>query len=834
MNQSTTPEAHRHGWIYLLLVLVFGVLVYRDALVPGRVLFTTDDNIGAIGLRKSTLPHAFLGGWDDSTVAGQPMNTPVNFTNLVLSVLSPRAFVNWIHAIDLILGSWFFMLFLRLRGIGWMAATLGALLAYWLGSTFFLTYAGHIGKFGVVLFTGLYLYSIERAVRDRSIAFAVLAGASMAGMFVEQSDSALFFATVLGPYAVFRCWQSFGRAWSAYLKILVPVGVVTAMIGFHAVYAAYSFYRLDKPEASAGGDSWQELWDYCTQWSWPPSETIEFIAPGYMGWRSGEPTGPYWGALGRSAQWQPQFGPNGMNFKLETFYKGLIPLLFLALGLYHSLIRKRDDRDQRQQALFWTIAMGVTFLLSCGKYTPLYRLFFELPGVSSIRNPVKFMQITQFAMAYLAAIGLDYWLTWLSRRGTLKQDPDQPVIQRFARFTLHVAIVFSVFALLLLVQSGGAVASFAAQGWQDLAKAIVSTRSQAMVHAAVMAWIAYGLFRLGFASGGIKHTSWRHLGAAVLVVMMVDQLLVSRRYVQSVETASLVSEGALIPALQQGLGHQRGYLWNPPPSMNSPWGGLYNQWSTILFPYYQVPLLNIAQMRMPEDYKAFFGALGSRPALLWSHLGLGMALAPADFWMQVRNDPSLRGAFEPVAGFNVVPAGKTGATTVLAAPNQPSQHVLLQFNRPADRFALIGAWNRASLAEAVAAMAQSEPFATVQVDPEGTAAWPAPGEPGRVGDVTVTRYRSGRMALRIPPTDREVVLRAAEKYAADWRAWVDGVEQPVVRADAVFLGVLLPPADREREVVLAFHPQRTTLYVQFAGMGLAALALLGVLVRRRG
>ncbi len=819
-KESTTT---RSGWLYLLLILLFGIMVYRDALMPGHVIFTTDDNVGAIADRKSTLPYAFMGGWLDSLAVGLPNNVPVNLTNLLLAVMSPRLFVNWIHTIDLVVGSWFFMLYLRLRGMQWISSLLGALLTFWLGSTFFLTYAGHIGKFGVVMCAGIYLYCIEKAIRERSVNYAVLAGAAMAGMFLEQSDSALFFATVLGPYAVFRCWQAFRMEWKSYLRILVPVGVATAMIGFNAVYAAYSFYRIESSDNAADTQSAQELWDYCTQWSWPPSETIEFIAPGYMGWRTGEPSGPYWGALGRSAQWQPQFGPNGMNFKLETFYKGILPMLFLALGFYHSLVRRRDDKDQRQVMVFWTLALVVTFVLACGKYTPLYRLFFMLPGVSSIRNPVKFMQITQFAMGFLAAAGLDYWLRWMMNRGTLKQDVDKPVLASFTRYVMYTAIALTLFAVLLFAQQGGAAAEFASQGWMDMGQVIAANRASALLHAALIAWIAYGLLRLGFSSGSIKHTSWVHLGGAVIAVVMVDQLMISRRYVQSVETNSLVSEGALIPYLQQNLEHQRAYLWNPPPNMQNQWGGIYNQWMTILFPYHQVPLLNVAQMRMSDDYKAFFETFGPRPVQMWALAGLKYALTPAEFWMQVRNDPSLRGAFEPVAGFNITKAGKNGVTTVQSMGQQPAQHVLLRFLRPSDRFTLVTAWKPMEWRDAITELTRIDPLTEVMVDPEKSADWPASGQPGRTGEVHVNSYRPGRFDLQIR-TDRAAVLRVSEKYFPDWRAWVDGVEKPVVRTDGIFLGVLVTPSDGPQNVVLAFQPQRTTFYLQMAGLAIAVLS----------
>ncbi|MDD5679363.1 MAG: hypothetical protein PHW60_15450 [Kiritimatiellae bacterium] len=195
-------------------------------------------------------------------------------------------------------------------------------------------------------------------------------------------------------------------------------------------------------------ESPREKWDYVTQWSWPPEESIDFIAPGYMGWRSGEPAGPYWGRMGRSAGWE-QTQQGFMNFKLENMYLGIIPILLamfavfsvLARGKYGSSevvecgsksVKGEKDKDiqsytdtplrhyattsRRAEIIFWGAVVVIALLLSFGKFFPLYALFYKLPMVSSIRNPNKFLQIFQLALGILAAYGLDGMLRMGGRR----------------------------------------------------------------------------------------------------------------------------------------------------------------------------------------------------------------------------------------------------------------------------------------------------------------------------------------------------------------------------------------------------------------------------------
>ena len=216
------PEEER-PWpmmLALLFFIVLAIVVFRDLLATDRVLFTTDDNIGILARSKSALPDKFFGGWLSSPLLGKPQIAPLNWTNLLLWLLPVHFFVNWIHAVDLALGSFFLSLFFRSRGLGWPAAVLGAVTTFWLGMNFTLTYSGHIGKFGVLLFAGLTLWLQDKAVRKLSVAFAIAAGGAWGGMLLEQPDVALLFLLALGPYALYRLAREHGWQWRAWVRVL--------------------------------------------------------------------------------------------------------------------------------------------------------------------------------------------------------------------------------------------------------------------------------------------------------------------------------------------------------------------------------------------------------------------------------------------------------------------------------------------------------------------------------------------------------------------------------------------------------------------------------------
>jgi hypothetical protein len=331
----------------------------------------------------------------------------INLTYLLLWILPVGVFASVYHAVCLTLASTLLALFLREQGVHRMGAALGGIAYAWTGSNLTLTYAGHLPKFAVLVFAAACLVCVEKAVRRRSPAWACLAGGAMGGMFLEIQDMALFFSLVLGPYVLFALWREGIVRPAGVMRLLLPLLVVA---GLTAARPVIDGYRTSvKGVASVSDDNPQAKWEFATQWSWPPEESIDFIAPGYMGWRSGDPQGPYWGRMGRSEGWETT-RQGFMNFKLESQYLGAVPIVFALFALYAARKQPADTvtgpASGRADVVFWGVAMLVTLLLAFGKHFPLYQVFFALPVVDSIRNPNKFLQVFQLALAVLAGYGL--------------------------------------------------------------------------------------------------------------------------------------------------------------------------------------------------------------------------------------------------------------------------------------------------------------------------------------------------------------------------------------------------------------------------------------------
>ncbi len=798
----------RSPWLFLVLLIAFGLLVYRSALIPSQILFTSDDNIGAMAMRKALLPGGFFRAWDDSVLAGQPSLLNVSWTNLLLWILPLRVFQNVIHALDLIVASLCLGLFLRERGVRWAAAGVGALTAFWLGSTFFLTYAGHIGKFGVVMFAAISVWCIECAARRRSWAWAVLGGGAMGAMFIEQADVALFFALVLGPYAIFATWRESGRQIREHLRVVLPAAVFALVLGFRAIWIAKAFFSLDG-SAEAPPEDRQQVWSYCTQWSWPPEETLEWIAPGYYGWRSGEPTGPYWGRLGRSDGWE-QTRQGYPNFKLETLYLGVFPIVLVALALYLAFMLRAMDRPD---VVFWSVAALLTFLLGLGKFTPLYRLFFELPGMSSIRGPVKFMQVTQFALGILAALGAEGLFRLVARS-------ERPRLTLFVRGVGVLGGLLLLFALGLGASTPTAIQQMAAQGWGAAARVIVDNRVSGLAHAGLLLLLAAGWVAVVARTRSapmLARLAWVAAG-----VIALDQLTVSGRYVKTVGAEGYISASPVTDYFKKQAGHQRVFL----ASQES----FYNLWLSVLFPYHGIPTYNVAQIRMPDDYQQFLTAMGQDMPRLWQYFAVGHVLGPSGIWPQLQNTPAFQGRFDLAYSFNVAPQG-AGVQVLSASSGRQGQQVIGRHTAPADRFAVVGDWVGLDASATLAKLRDptTVPLRQVIVPSEVAARLPAPSGTGLAGSVKVEGYQPGYMQLDVT-ADKPAILRASDYFSRYWRASINGKPSEVFRCDHVFTGVALEPG--HYTVTLEHLPPLQTFWLQVGGM-LACLVALGVLVMKK-
>lgn len=840
--------------LFILFIIVIALLTFRSLLGPSTILLTTDDNIGQLMVRRSLLPYAWTGGWYDLELMGYPVAFPLSWTNFLVWLLPLKFSMNWLHAVYLGIGSIFLACFLRLRKLSTPACILAALTAYWLGSNFTLTYAGHLGKFGVIMFASICLWLIEMTVTRKKLAWAVLAGVAMGAMFLEQADLALFFAMFLGPYAVFALVREFGFRWGRIFLLIIVMIIMAGLLAFDSIWQAYQTNV--QGIASMQEDNPAKKWQFVTQWSWPPEESIDFIAPGFMGWRSGEAEGPYWGRMGRSPEWK-KTGQGFRNFKLENQYLGIIPLVLACLAVTGVIAGFRKSREKRLahiygscpgqgDIVFWGVAAIIALLLSFGKYFPLYALFYKLPGISSIRNPNKFLQVFQFAIGILAAYGFDLCVRNRQKdavnAGTELQKKDGKTVKTengkskelpvyvpgwagyFIWVVVGVAVIVSCWAALSSASAGSQISRFAAKGWGAYAGIIVHNINVALIQASFMLSCMAGFLWFFFYSTIRKRLAWETVKWALVLLVALDAVWLSRHYVKTLPE-SFINKNEIVTILKDNIGNRRAAMLVQQ--------GFYNTWLTYLFTYQQIKTINVIQMpRMPMDYQLFLESMVREPVRLWRLGAVKLILAPAQVFNQLKQDMRLREKMDAIYAYNVFPSDDGGTRVECASAAHPGQHVIIQLRLTAPRYALVAGWEQMPDKKALENLAdRNYPlFNKVMIAPESAGQMPESTGEGIKGSVTVQKYRPGYVRLRVS-NDCPVILRVSEKYDPGWKALVDDHPVPVRRVDYIFQGILIDEPG-VHQIVLHYTREIWTLFVQAAGMLICLAAIIHLAFHR--
>ncbi|MCX7929097.1 MAG: hypothetical protein N2663_00005, partial [Chlorobi bacterium] len=212
-------------------------------------------------------------------------------------------------------------------------------------------------------------------------------------------------------------------------------------------------------------------YEYATNWSFSPEETITFLIPSYFGFGKVDYRGPLTG--GRTTKIMAYWGQ--MPFTDAANYMGIVVLMLAIVGVW---LYRRDVFVQ-----FLVVLSVFSLALSFGKNLPLlYDLFYyHVPLFNKFRAPSMALAMMQFAVPLLAAYGL---------RGIAEHPTESPV-----RMVFIGAVSWLVLGLIVppIIES-----SFLQSVQQSQQLAQYSADVKAM-----LARFVYGEMRSDWIAGGI-------------------------------------------------------------------------------------------------------------------------------------------------------------------------------------------------------------------------------------------------------------------------------------------------------------------------------------------
>jgi len=582
----------------------------------------------------------------------------------------------------------------------------------------------------------------------------------------------------------------------------IAVGVALAL------GAALSMAQMLPAHQQTGLSSRVEVgWEFITEISAHPLRTlIRLTVPFYWGnYRLG-----YWGEN---------------LFHEQTFYMGVIPLIAAVTG---AALRWRDPWVRRLLGL-----IVVAFLVAAGKYLPVYWVLYKLvPWFDRLRDPARLLCWVQFAVACLAAVGLQALLYDLAsakadrpqetrdRRRRPDASQSEPIpVPRGAKVAAVVAggliLVLIVGCLLRL----SALADSPASAVEGLAASGQPESPQQIHQAQLIRHMASKVMRDG---DGI---TWLGILAGVASVLAGIGLVAFRRLPLTI--AAVVLPGLLAADMAMFSAGMINYSDMDRPILSTP-----------------------AHARFLQEHLGIdrYLCLRGRADEVALHRGLLWRIRHAiGGGGGIFHTPQQEILLKVLWGRNRRAMNLAGVRYVVITAPDPKQRLQSAFQD--DRVAIIEnsqAMPRAFLAREV--RVAPDPNAILAEITAGKSdlldvAWleqpveplpPVTSGPADRGTVEVASADPGRLVMRTQSNaPRQLVL--TETYHPEWQCKVDGKPVPIVRTDYNFMSVRL--SGKGHQVEWWYEP---TQFRRGLAITLTTLALIvGVLsilafVERRG
>jgi len=420
-------EKNRKDFIALFLLLVFVCIFFSKVLFnPGKMLHSRSSDMIAFTSPYKLFIHRHFQDvgsiplWNPFTFSGNPivadiemsMFYPPDLLFLVGETYTVYAILMIFH---FILGCVSMYLLMRVYGLDETSSIFSSLVYVFSGSMISRIYLGHFIILNSVLLVPLIFLLFELSIRKSSLGYGLLAGLAV-GMQLLAGHPQFFFYTIyallfyilaryIALYKKNRRIQPLGKSFRIFLLAFL-VAISTCAIQLIPVLEITQYF------IRSGGVGYV---DY-TQYSFPLRNLVTLIVPEFYGTRL---KNNYWGDL---LAWDQKFLP-------MCAYTGILSLGLALFGLYY--------RRNIYTVFFGLLALS-SLLFAFGRYLPFYYIGYHLiPGFKMFRGISRILFLFNFSIAILAGFGLNYIAHMI-------RPPEE---KKLKRLMLFLSSVF--FALLL-------------------------------------------------------------------------------------------------------------------------------------------------------------------------------------------------------------------------------------------------------------------------------------------------------------------------------------------------------------------------------------------------
>lgn len=698
--------------------------------------------------------------------------------------------------------------FLRELGLTRPAALFGAVIYAWQGDILPFVFPGHYAYIATWPFFAVAAWAALRAERTGQWAYPIFSGAACGVMIGLQQDRAAIASLLVAALYLAPVWRRPRQGLIRLGRLALCAGVALA-ISFASFLALFQSNIIG---VKLGGEAnREEAYKYVVQYSLGPEETLTYLVPGLFGWYTGHAGGPYWGRIGQWPDW-PQNHQGQRNLNLAISTTGTVATVLAMLGMGALWPRRRHGAEPgllAPRTIFYArvLALGgfVALVLSWGDHTPLYHPLYALPLMDKWRNPLKWLEITHFALVVLAAVGLEKVAVFVSdgmdEKAKKARRRGDSFLAGLSLVLLLALVFFSVFPGFL----GGWL------GMQGYASAVIEAILTTLRISLIVALGSLGLFwlwlwvlpRLAQWKGMAPPNPWlaqlwrRMLEpgyrpaqlACGLAFLSVAQLgWVATHFILPTDLRQLTDLNPLVQKLSAEGDQVRVSVAAQDPTLNFL---LQNQFSLA-----NISCLEIsAASRIPDDLGAFLGAF-PHPARLWFLAGVKNVVWPRAELAALVAEPAVAANLDHVEGYTLQETPDNSPSHGMAVlRDYLAKATFIPGSEVLDSTAILRrlgdpAWN---------------PRQSVLLEKEGPAIpFARTGSLPAAARVDLRVYTPQKIVAEVEaPASGYLLIN--DQYDPDWRVRVNGAPVPLLRADYLFRAVPLPAG--KTEVTLSYRPR---------------------------
>jgi len=403
--------------------------------------------------------------------------------------------IGWRYLLTMFLAGWAMFLYLREIRVDRGAALWGGV-AFMSAPTFLaFPYAGHYAKMGVIALFPLMCLALERGMRTgRVLPFVGLGVLIALGIFTPHLQMLQYALLALGLYFIYKMAAGYregesrrflmGRSGLFLLAVVLGLG-----LGAEGLFPAYLHVKSQSKRAAGevSNRTEEDQLAHARSYSLHPEEVASLLVPEFGGF--------YDPAAGQDRYW----GRNSL--KVNSEYFGVLAVLLALLAVPEA---RRDTR-----ALFMCLLFLLVLAFTLGGHTPVHWLAYHLvPGGKVLRAPGMAAFLFAFPACVLAAMGLG--------RVFAAQGEAQTVL---ARRSLQVGAALTGIALLVALFPGATLEAWVAL----LYRGMPDDNRQVMEAGA--GWLARGGLLVALVSCGgtvaLQLRLRRQVAAGVVVAVLV-------------------------------------------------------------------------------------------------------------------------------------------------------------------------------------------------------------------------------------------------------------------------------------------------------------------------